>query len=84
MERTKTNYEGRVIQIIDYKPNKRYKGITFSNVTPLSIHTIIKAPAGFTNNKKGVWIEGGNDDPIKILTENYIFYELKRTKYGKH
>lgn len=42
-------------------------GAGYENVTPGSIHTVVKAPKPHTDNANGVWIKGAWGKAVKVL-----------------
>ena len=74
------NWKNKVIQI-SYMTQK---GAKFSPFTPKSYHRIITAPHGDFNGNLGVYVEGENGEPVKILFCEFrtiVLPKIKRTKY---
>ena len=49
-------------------------GKAFENLTNGSEHDVIKPPAPYKNDKKGVWVMGV-DEPVKVLNGEYEVIE---------
>jgi len=47
-------------------------GNAFSNITPNSIHEIIKPPGEYVNGDRGVWVMG-NGEPVKVLFDEFNY-----------
>ena len=48
-------------------------GAHFANLTPGSVHDIIKPPAGY-NRERGEWVMGVGE-PVKVLFSEFIYVE---------
>ena len=49
-------------------------GPQFMNLLPNTIHTIIKPPKGFKNNRDGYWVMGVGE-PVRVLKGEFNFIE---------
>ena len=68
MIRTKDNYIGRKLRITNPVTND---GI-YANLLPNSHHRIIEPPGITPNSEIGVWVKG-IDEPVYILSKEFIF-----------
>lgn len=48
-------------------------GPQFTNLTPGSIHAVVKPPVGETNNG-GLWVMG-KSEPVKLLRREFVYVE---------
>ena len=49
-------------------------GPVFGNIVPGSKHVVIKAPANYKDDNKGVWVMGVGE-PVKILNNEFRYVE---------